>query len=37
MQIPHDVEVMWNLESGNFSYARFNITEIEYNNHSKFK
>ena len=37
MQIPHDVEVMWNLESGNFSYARFNITEIEYNNPSKFK
>jgi len=37
IQVPHDVEVVWNLESGDFSYARFNITEIEYNKPFKFK
>ena len=37
VQIPNNVEVVWNLESGDFSYAKFNITKIEYNNPSKFK
>lgn len=37
MQIPHDVEVIWNLKSGDFSYAKFSINKIEYNNPSKFK
>ena len=37
IQIPYNVEVQWNLKSGNFSYAKFNIIEIEYNNPSKFK
>lgn len=37
MQIPHDAEVVWNLESGDFSYARFNIIKIEYDNPSKFE
>jgi len=30
MQIPYDVEVVWNLKSSDFSYARFNIDEIKY-------
>lgn len=37
MQIPFFAEVVWNLESGDFSYAKFKINRIEYNNPSKFK
>ena len=37
IQIPHNVEVVWNLASGDFSYAKFDINRIEYNNPSKFK
>lgn len=37
MQIPFYVEVVWNLESGDFSYAKFKVDRIEYNNPSKFK
>lgn len=36
MRIPFDVEVIWNLESGDFSYAKFEIDKIEYNNPSCF-
>lgn len=36
MQIPYNVEVVWNLESGDFSYAKFKIDKIEYNNPTKF-
>ncbi|MFC0876645.1 DUF6920 family protein [Saccharicrinis sp. FJH2] len=31
MLIPISCEVSWNLEEGDFSYARFNIKKIEYN------
>jgi hypothetical protein len=30
MMIPHYVDITWNLESGVYSYARFNITKIEF-------
>ncbi len=36
IKIPCDVEVEWNLSSGNFSYARFSIAEIQYNRPFKF-
>lgn len=36
MQIPFRVEAIWNLESGDFSYARFQIDKIEYDIPSKF-
>ena len=35
MLIPTRVEVMWNLASGDFSYFRGEITEIEYNQSGK--
>jgi hypothetical protein len=34
--VPSFFEVLWRLESGDFSYARFNILEIEYNIPEKF-
>lgn len=34
--IPTDFDVIWRLEKGDFSYAKFNITEIEYNKPVKF-
>ncbi len=34
--VPLVFEVMWRLEKGDFSYARFDITEIEYNIPEKF-
>jgi hypothetical protein len=34
--IPTRFEVLWRLEKGDFSYAKFNITEIEYDNPRKF-
>lgn len=30
--VPLSFEVLWRLEKGDFSYARFNIKKIEYNN-----
>jgi hypothetical protein len=32
MMIPHEVEVAWNLDSGEFNYAKFSVTDIEFNN-----
>ena len=32
IRIPTEVEVQWNLQKGDFSYARFKITNIIYNN-----
>jgi len=30
IKIPTSTEVLWKLEKGDFSYARFNITKVEY-------
>ena len=37
VNLPTEVEAVWNLESGDFSYAKFRITEIEYNSPSVYK
>lgn len=34
--IPTDFDVLWRLDKGDFSYAKFNITEVEYDNPKKF-
>jgi hypothetical protein len=34
--IPTDFEVLWRLEKGDFSYAKFNIMEVEYDIPEKF-
>jgi len=34
--VPTSFEVLWRLDKGDFSYAKFNITEIEYNNPNRF-
>jgi hypothetical protein len=34
--IPTVFDVLWRLEKGDFSYAKFNITEVEYNKPEKF-
>jgi hypothetical protein len=34
MMIPKEIEAAWNLSSGKFSYAKFKITDIEYNDPS---
>lgn len=34
--IPTAFDVLWRLEKGDFSYAKFNVTEVEYNNPKKF-
>lgn len=31
MLVPHSIEAVWNLKSGDFSYAKFDIDKIEYN------
>ena len=36
MIIPTDFEVLWRLEKGDFSYAKFNITQIEYDKPKEF-
>lgn len=36
MIIPVQAEVFWRLKEGDFSYAKFNVTEIEYNKPEKF-
>lgn len=35
--IPSSFEVLWRLAQGDFSYAKFAITEIAYNNPEKFR
>jgi hypothetical protein len=37
MMIPKEIEAAWNLSSGEFSYAKFKITDIEYNNPSIYQ
>ncbi|MGN6346992.1 MAG: DUF6920 family protein [Candidatus Nitrosocosmicus sp.] len=37
MMIPKEIEAAWNLSSGEFSYAKFKITGIEYNDPSIYK
>jgi hypothetical protein len=34
--VPTGFEVLWRLPEGDFSYAKFNITAVEYNNPKKF-
>ena len=34
MKVPFYLEATWNLESGDFSYAKFRVKKIEYNNPS---
>ena len=36
VMIPTEFEVLWRLKTGDFSYARFNITDIEYNKPERF-
>ena len=36
MKVPFYLEATWDLESGDFSYAKFNVEKIGYNNPSKF-
>lgn len=35
--VPTRFDVLWRLEKGDFSYAKFNITEIEYGKPEKFQ
>ena len=37
VKVPAEVEVVWNLDSGDFSYARFKLTEIEFNTPSIYR
>jgi hypothetical protein len=37
MNVPFCLEATWNLASGDFSYAKFRVKKIEYNNPSKFE
>ena len=34
--VPWDIEVSWNSEVGNFTYAKFKIKEIQYDNPIKY-
>ncbi len=34
--IPTTIEAIWKLEKGDYSYAKFNVKKIEYNNPEKF-
>ena len=36
MMVPWDLEVSWNTESGNFTYAKFKIKDIQYDNPVKY-
>jgi hypothetical protein len=36
LKIPTSFDVSWRLAKGDFSYAKFNITEVEYNIPAKF-
>mgnify|MGYP001122948052 CR=1 FL=1 len=35
--IPTEAEVVWHLDTGDFSYARFRVTEIEFNKPSRYR
>jgi hypothetical protein len=37
MMIPKEIESAWNLSTCEFSYAKFKITDIEYNDHQYIK
>ena len=37
MMIPKEIEAAWNLSSVEFSYAKFKVTDIEYNNPSIYQ
>jgi hypothetical protein len=37
VKIPIEGEAVWNLDSGDFSYARFIITDIEFNNPTRYR
>jgi hypothetical protein len=37
MMIPHYVDITWNLAAGEYSYARFTITEIEFDNATRYR
>ena len=37
MMIPKEIEAVWNLSSGEFSYAKFKITDIEYDDPSIYQ
>jgi len=34
--IPTEAEMFWRLKEGDFSYAKFNVKEIEYNISQRF-
>jgi uncharacterized protein DUF6544 len=36
VRVPSSVEVSWDLEEGEFSYARFRVTALEYNVPARF-
>ncbi|RLC96723.1 MAG: hypothetical protein DRI40_02360 [Chloroflexi bacterium] len=36
VKVPTEVEVVWNLPGGDFSYARFQVTEGDHDNPSKY-
>lgn len=36
VRIPAEIEAVWNLESGDFSYARFRVIDIEFNKPSLY-
>jgi hypothetical protein len=36
VMVPSSFEVLWRLEKGDFSYAKFNIKKIEYDNAEMF-
>jgi hypothetical protein len=36
MMIPQEIEATWHSNSGEFSYAKFRLTNIEYDNLSKY-
>ena len=36
LTVPWDIEVSWNTEVGNFTYAKFKIKEIQYDNPVKY-
>lgn len=37
MLVPITAEVLWRLKEGDFSYAKFNVTRLEYNKPAQFK
>ena len=37
VRVPTEIEAVWNLDSGDFSYARFRVTKLEFNDPSVYK